>query len=91
MIGLTKALAVEPGPERHHRQHHPAQPRGYADGAGRPEAAGDFPGVDVVGPWCRSAGRERRLTSPPPAPSLCSEDGSYITGQIIGVNGGMYI
>ena len=22
---------------------------------------------------------------------LCSDDGSYITGQIIGVNGGMYI
>jgi NAD(P)-dependent dehydrogenase (short-subunit alcohol dehydrogenase family) len=22
---------------------------------------------------------------------LCSDDGSYITGQLIGVNGGMYI
>jgi 2-hydroxycyclohexanecarboxyl-CoA dehydrogenase len=22
---------------------------------------------------------------------LCSEDGSYITGQVLGVNGGMYI
>jgi len=22
---------------------------------------------------------------------LCSDDGSYITGQVIGVNGGMYI
>ena len=36
VIGLTKALAVEFARQRYHRQHHPAQPGGHADG---PEAA----------------------------------------------------
>ena len=56
------------------------------------EAAGDFPGVDVVGPMvplgragtpADIAARVSRTSAPRPA--------SYITGQVIGVNGGMYI
>ena len=55
------------------------------------EAAGDFPGVDVVGPMV-PLGRAGTPADIAAACSfLCSEDGSYITGQIIGVNGGMYI
>ena len=55
------------------------------------EAAGDFPGVDVVGPMV-PLGRAGTPADIAAACSfLCSESGSYITGQIIGVNGGMYI
>ncbi len=55
------------------------------------EAAGDFPGVDVVGPMV-PVGRAGTPADIAAACSyLCSEGASYITGQIIGVNGGMYI
>ena len=55
------------------------------------EAAGDFPGVDVVGPMV-PLGRAGTPDDIAAACSfLCSDGGSYITGQIIGVNGGMYI
>jgi 2-hydroxycyclohexanecarboxyl-CoA dehydrogenase len=55
------------------------------------EAAGDFPGVDVVGPMV-PLGRAGTPADIAAACSfLCAESGSYITGQIIGVNGGMYI
>ena len=55
------------------------------------EAAGDFPGVDVVGPMV-PLGRAGTPEDIAAAVSyLCAESGSYITGQILGVNGGMYI
>jgi 2-hydroxycyclohexanecarboxyl-CoA dehydrogenase len=55
------------------------------------EAAGDFPGVDVVGPMV-PLGRAGTPDDIAAACSfLCSDGGGYITGQIIGVNGGMYI
>jgi 2-hydroxycyclohexanecarboxyl-CoA dehydrogenase len=55
------------------------------------EAAGDFPGVDVVGPMV-PLGRAGTAADIAAACSyLCSEGGDYITGQLIGVNGGMYI
>jgi NAD(P)-dependent dehydrogenase (short-subunit alcohol dehydrogenase family) len=55
------------------------------------EADGDFPGVDVVAPMV-PLGRAGTPADIAAACSfLCSEDGSYITGQLIGVNGGMYI
>jgi 2-hydroxycyclohexanecarboxyl-CoA dehydrogenase len=55
------------------------------------EAAGDFPGVDVVGPMV-PVGRAGTPADIAAACSfLCSDGGSYITGQVIGVNGGMYI
>ena len=55
------------------------------------EADGDFPGVDVVGPMV-PLGRAGTPADIAAACSfLCSDGGSYITGQVIGVNGGMYI
>ena len=55
------------------------------------EAAGDFPGVDLIGPMV-PLGRAGTPADIAAACSfLCSDSGSYITGQIIGVNGGMYI
>ncbi len=54
-------------------------------------ARGDFPGVDVVGPMV-PVGRAGTPDDIAGACSfLCSDDGSYITGQLLGVNGGMYI
>jgi NAD(P)-dependent dehydrogenase (short-subunit alcohol dehydrogenase family) len=55
------------------------------------EAAGDFPGVDLVAPMI-PLGRAGTPDDIAAACSfLCSDDGSYITGQLLGVNGGMYI
>jgi len=55
------------------------------------EAAGDFPGVDLIGPMV-PVGRAGTPADIAAACSfLCSDGGAYITGQIIGVNGGMYI
>lgn len=55
------------------------------------EADGDFPGVDVVAPMV-PVGRAGTPADMAAACSyLCSDSASYITGQVIGVNGGMYI
>ena len=55
------------------------------------EAEGDFPGVDIVGPMV-PVGRAGTPEDIAAACSfLCSDGGSYVTGQVIGVNGGMYI
>ena len=54
-------------------------------------ANGDFPGIDIIGPMV-PLGRAGTPADIAGAVSfLCSDDGSYITGQVIGVNGGMYI
>jgi 2-hydroxycyclohexanecarboxyl-CoA dehydrogenase len=90
VIGLTKALAVELA-----RSGITANtiPPSLVDTpmSRQAEAAGDFPGVDVVGPMV-PLGRAGTPDDIAAACSfLCSDDGGYITGQIIGVNGGMYI
>ncbi len=55
------------------------------------EASGDFPGIDVVGPMV-PLGRAGTPDDIAAAVSyLCGEGGDYVTGQILGVNGGMYI
>jgi len=54
-------------------------------------AAGDFPGLDVIVPMI-PLGRAGTPDDIAAACSfLCSDSGSYITGQVLGVNGGMYI
>jgi NAD(P)-dependent dehydrogenase (short-subunit alcohol dehydrogenase family) len=54
--------------------------------------AGDFPGIDVIAPLIPLG----RAGTPADIAAACSylcseEDGSYITGQLLAVNGGMYI
>ena len=52
---------------------------------------GEVPGIDVLGsmvPLGRAATPDDIAAT---AAFLCSEDAGYITGQIIGVNGGMYM
>ena len=54
-------------------------------------ASGDFPGVDVVGPMVPvgRAGTPDDIAGA--CAYLCSDEASYVTGQVIGVNGGMYL
>jgi len=54
--------------------------------------AGNFPGIDVIAPMIPLG----RAGTPADIAAACSylcsmEDGSYITGQLLAVNGGMYI
>jgi 2-hydroxycyclohexanecarboxyl-CoA dehydrogenase len=90
VIALTKSLAVELA-----RRGITANtiPPSLVDTpmARQAEAAGDFPGVDVVGPMV-PLGRAGTPDDIAAACSfLCSDGAGYITGQVIGVNGGMYI
>jgi NAD(P)-dependent dehydrogenase (short-subunit alcohol dehydrogenase family) len=55
------------------------------------EAAGDFIGVDVVAPMIPLGRAGTPADIAAACAYLCSEGASYITGQVIGVNGGMYI
>ena len=90
VIALTKSLAVEFA-----RQGITVNtiPPSLVDTpmARQAEAAGDFPGVDVIAPMV-PLGRAGTPADIAAACSfLCSDGGGYITGQVIGVNGGMYI
>ena len=90
VIALTKALAVELA--RQGITANTVSPSLVDTPMSRnAEAAGDFPGVDVVGPMV-PLGRAGTPADIAAACSfLCSDGGAYITGQLIGVNGGMYI
>jgi NAD(P)-dependent dehydrogenase (short-subunit alcohol dehydrogenase family) len=87
VIGLTKALAVELA--RSGITANTIAPSLVDTPMARQaEAAGDFPGVDVVGPMV-PLGRAGTPTDIAAACSyLCSDGGGYVTGQVIGVNGG---
>jgi 2-hydroxycyclohexanecarboxyl-CoA dehydrogenase len=90
VIGLTKALAVELARSGITVN---TIPPSLVDTpmARHAEAVGDFPGVDVVGPMVPvgRAGTPDDIAGA--CAFLCSDDGAYVTGQVIGVNGGMYI
>lgn len=91
VIALTKALAVEFA--RQGITSNTVSPSLVDTPMARAaEQAGDFPGVDVVGPMV-PLGRAGVPDDIALAVSyLVSDDGgSYITGQLIGVNGGMYM
>ena len=90
VIALTKALAVELA-RRGITVNTIAPSLVDTPMARQAEADGDFPGVDVVGPMV-PLGRAGTPGDIAAACSfLCSDGGSYITGQVVGVNGGMYI
>jgi NAD(P)-dependent dehydrogenase (short-subunit alcohol dehydrogenase family) len=90
VIGLTKALALEYAPNGITVN---TIPPGFVDTpmVRRAEARGDLPSVDAV--VARTP--VRRAGTPDDVAAacafLCSEDAGYITGQIIGVNGGWYL
>jgi 2-hydroxycyclohexanecarboxyl-CoA dehydrogenase len=89
VISLTKALAVELA--RSGITANTISPSLVDTPMARQaEAAGDFIGVDVVAPMVPlgRAGTPDDIASA--CSFLCAED-SYVTGQVLGVNGGMYI
>jgi 2-hydroxycyclohexanecarboxyl-CoA dehydrogenase len=90
VVGLTKALAVEYAP---HGITVNTIPPGFIDTpmARRAEARGDLPSIDAVAARTpvRRAGTPDDIAAA--CAFLCSDDAGYITGQVIGVNGGMYI
>jgi NAD(P)-dependent dehydrogenase (short-subunit alcohol dehydrogenase family) len=90
VVGLTKALAVEYAP---HGITVNSIPPGFIDTpmARRAEARGDLPSLDAV--IARTP--VRRAGTPDDVAAacafLCSDEAGYITGQLIGVNGGWYL
>jgi 2-hydroxycyclohexanecarboxyl-CoA dehydrogenase len=90
VIGLTKALARELA-DRHITAN--TIPPTIVDTpmARKGVAGGHVPSIEVMGRMV-PLGRAGTPDDIAGACSyLCSEDGSYVTGQVIGVNGGMYI
>jgi 2-hydroxycyclohexanecarboxyl-CoA dehydrogenase len=90
VIALTKALAVELA-RRGITANTIAPSLVDTPMARAAEAAGDFPGVDVVGPMVPLGRAGTPADIAAACAFLCSDRGSYITGQLLGVNGGMYI
>jgi NAD(P)-dependent dehydrogenase (short-subunit alcohol dehydrogenase family) len=90
VIGLTKALAVEYAPNGITVN---TIPPGFIDTpmARRAEARGDLPSIDAVAARTpvRRAGTPEDIAAA--CAFLCSDDAGYITGQLIGVNGGWYL
>jgi NAD(P)-dependent dehydrogenase (short-subunit alcohol dehydrogenase family) len=90
VIGLTKALAVEYAPNGITVN---TIPPGFIDTpmVRRAEARGDLPSVDAVVARTpvRRAGTPEDIAAA--CAFLCSDDAGYITGQLIGVNGGWYL
>lgn len=90
VIGLTKALAVEYAPNGITVN---TVPPGFIDTpmARRAEARGDLPSIDAIAERTpvRRAGTPEDVAAA--CAFLCSEDAGYITGQLIGVNGGWYL
>jgi 2-hydroxycyclohexanecarboxyl-CoA dehydrogenase len=90
VVGLTKALALELAP---HGITVNTIPPGFIDTemARRAEARGDLPSIDAVAKRTpvRRAGTPEDIAAA--CAFLCSDDAGYITGQLIGVNGGWYL
>jgi NAD(P)-dependent dehydrogenase (short-subunit alcohol dehydrogenase family) len=90
VVGLTKALALELAP---HGITVNSIPPGFIDTemARRAEARGDLPSIDAVAARTpvRRAGTPDDIAAA--CTFLCSDDAGYITGQLIGVNGGWYL
>jgi NAD(P)-dependent dehydrogenase (short-subunit alcohol dehydrogenase family) len=90
VVGLTKALALELAP---HGITVNTIPPGFIDTemARRAEARGDLPSIDAVAARTpvRRAGTPDDIAAA--CTFLCSDEAGYITGQLIGVNGGWYL
>ena len=90
VVGLTKALAVEYAPAGITVN---TIPPGFIDTpmARRAEARGDMPSIDEIAARTpvRRAGTPEDIAAA--CAFLCSEEAGYITGQLIGVNGGWYV
>ena len=90
VISLTKALAVELAGKGITANTIPPS-LVHTPMVDEATARGDFPDVEAVGPRVPvgRAGTPEDIAAA--CAYLCSDDASYVTGQVIGVNGGMYI
>jgi len=90
VISLTKALAVELAGEGITANTIPPS-LVHTPMVDEATARGDFPGVEAVAPRVPvgRAGTPDDIAAA--CAYLCSDEASYVTGQVIGVNGGMYI
>jgi 2-hydroxycyclohexanecarboxyl-CoA dehydrogenase len=90
VIGLTRALAIELAP---HGITVNTIPPALIDTpmARRAEAVGDVPDIQILAARVpvRRAGTPEDVAAA--CAYLCSEEAGYVTGQIIGVNGGMVL
>jgi 2-hydroxycyclohexanecarboxyl-CoA dehydrogenase len=90
VVGLTKALALEYAPQGITVN---TIPPGFIDTpmARRAEERGDLPSIEAVAARTpvRRAGTPEDIAAA--AAFLCSDEAGYITGQLIGVNGGWYL
>jgi len=90
VVGLTKALAVEYAPVGITVN---TIPPGFIDTpmARAAAARGDMPPIDAIAARTpvRRAGTADDIAAA--CAFLCSDDAGYITGQLIGVNGGWYL
>ncbi|GIU88617.1 MAG: 3-oxoacyl-ACP reductase [Acidimicrobiia bacterium] len=90
VVGLTKALALELAP---HGITVNTIPPGFIDTpmARRAEARGDMPAIDAIAARTpvRRAGTPEDVAAA--CAFLCSDEAGYVTGQLIGVNGGWYL
>ncbi len=90
VIALTKSLALELSP---HGITVNTIPPGFIDTpmSRRAEAQGDLADFDAIANYIpvRRAGTPDDIAAA--CAFLCSDDAGYITGQIIGVNGGRYL
>jgi 2-hydroxycyclohexanecarboxyl-CoA dehydrogenase len=90
VIGLTKALALELAPFGITVNNIPP---GLIDTpmARRAEAAGDLIALEKIGAWLpvRRAGTPEDVAAA--CGFLCSDEAAFITGQVVGVNGGMVL
>jgi len=90
VVALTRALALELAP---HGITVNTIPPGFIDTpmARRAEAKGDIPSIDAIAARTpvRRAGTPDDIAAA--CAFLCSDEAGYITGQVIGVNGGWYL
>ena len=88
VIALTKTVALEFAAAGHHRQHDPAVHASTPRCCAPRRTSEHLPSAEVLARMIPPGGSAPATTSPPRARSCAPTKPSYITGQVIAVNGG---